>query len=124
MDADVHIDPLVLRIQPTTLRYFICIWNLFKGMGAKSEGHSGASNSHSSNLDSCLLAFCKEPLGNEGFDTGCSPCAEKEFATNALLSESPLISDWVSKKQKDKTEEETDFEARLVPYCILMGCIY
>ncbi|CAA2991579.1 autophagy-related 2 [Olea europaea subsp. europaea] len=113
VDADVHIDPLVLRIQPTTLRYFICIWNLFKGMGAKSEGHSGASNSHSSNLDSCLLAFCKEPLGNEGFDTGCSPCAEKEFATNALLSESPLISDWVSKKQKDKTEEETDFEASM-----------
>lgn len=113
VDADVHIDPLVLRIQPTTLRYVISIWNLFKGMGAKSEGHSGASNSHSSNLDSSLLAFCKEPLGNEGFVTGCSPRAEKEFATDALLSESHLISDWVSKKQKDKTEEEPDFGASM-----------
>ncbi|KAL2456804.1 autophagy 2 [Forsythia ovata] len=113
VDADVHIDPLVLRVQPSTLRYFISIWNLFKGMGAESEGHSGASSSHSSNLDSRVLAFDMGPLGNEGFVTGCSPPTEKESATYALLSESHFISDWASKNQKDRTEEEPDFGASM-----------
>ncbi|KAK4487321.1 hypothetical protein RD792_006063, partial [Penstemon davidsonii] len=107
VDADFHIDPLELRLQPSTVRCFIFMWDLFKGIGeeSKEQGHPEPPKSI---LSSRAFSSDKELLGSEGFATNCY-LMEKE-PKNVLLSDSHLISDWVSRSQKDRYEEP-DFGA-------------
>ncbi|KAK4493461.1 hypothetical protein RD792_006586 [Penstemon davidsonii] len=110
LDADLHIEPLELRLQPSTIKCFLLMWDLFQDIGEKSEdqGHGGPSNS-SSAPHSCALPSEEELLGNEGFATSCY-LMEKEPVNN-LLSESHIISDWVSRSLEDGNAEEPDFAA-------------
>lgn len=112
VDADLHIEPLELRLRPGTIRCLIFMWDLYKGYGdeTKNPGDYGPSDGLSA-TSSCTRHPDKGIFGNEGFARSC--LVEKEPVHN-LLSESHLISDWVSKSQKDKYEEEPDFGARLV----------
>ncbi|XP_073159170.1 autophagy-related protein 2 isoform X2 [Henckelia pumila] len=109
VDADLNIDPLEFRLQPSTIRCFIFLWGLFKDIGEECEDHH-----HRGLLNSSLApSYCTPPdkgiLSNEGFSGNF--CAMEKEPTNALLSESHLISDWVSKTQKDRNDEEPDFGA-------------
>lgn len=112
VDADLHIEPLELRLEPSTIRCFIFMWDLFKGIGEESEdrGHREPSDSLSAQ-SSGMHPSDEGLLGNEGFVANY--LMEKE-PVHALLSESHLISDWVSRSEKDRNEEEPDFGARLV----------
>ncbi|KAL3814219.1 hypothetical protein ACJIZ3_015487 [Penstemon smallii] len=107
VDADFHIDPLELRLQPSTVRCFIFMWDLFKGIGEESE-EQGHPEPPKSTPSSRAFPSDKELLGSEGFATNCY-LMEKE-PKNVLLSDSHLISDWVSRSQKDRYEEP-DFGA-------------
>ncbi|KAI3445996.1 hypothetical protein Pfo_002661 [Paulownia fortunei] len=110
VDADIHIEPLELRLQPSTIRCFIFMWDLFKGVGEESEdpGHREPPDGLSA-PSPCMRPSDKGLFGNERFVTN-SCLMEKEPDT--LLSESHLISDWVSRSQKERNEEEPDFGAR------------
>ncbi|XP_057787478.1 autophagy-related protein 2 [Salvia miltiorrhiza] len=108
VDANLHIEPLELRLEPSSIRYFIFMWNLLKGIGEEREDPVPREPSDSlSSSSSAMHPSSKGPLGNEFF---IANLPEKEPVHN-LLSDSHLISDWVSKSQKDLTEEEPDFGA-------------
>ncbi|KAL8541374.1 hypothetical protein ACS0TY_002578 [Phlomoides rotata] len=108
VDADLHIEPLELRLEPNTIRCFFFMWDLFKGIRDESEelGHPKPSDSLSA--PSFGMHSSVEGLHrNEGFVA--NSLMEKE-PVHTLLSESHLISDWVSRSLDDRTEEP-DFGA-------------
>ncbi|PIM99241.1 Cytoplasm to vacuole targeting protein [Handroanthus impetiginosus] len=110
VDVDLHIEPLELRLQPSTIRCFIFMWEVFRGIGG--EGVDPAhrpSDSLSASISSCMLPSDKGLFGYEDFVTEC--CLMEEEPVNTLLSESHLISDWVSRSQKKINEDEPDFGA-------------
>lgn len=111
VDANLHILPLELRLEPSSIRCFIFMWDLIKGISEEREdlGPREPSDNLSSSR-STMHPFDKGVLGNEGFGANLM---EKE-PVHTLLSDSHLISDWVSKSQKGRNEEEPDFGARLV----------
>ncbi|KAK6159348.1 hypothetical protein DH2020_006662 [Rehmannia glutinosa] len=110
VDADLHIEPLELRLQPSTIRYFIIMWDLFKGV---SEGREDPDHHEPSDGLSAPSSSMRPPekgqFGNEGFVT--NSCLMEKEPVHSLLSESNLISDWVSRSWKDRNEEEPDFGA-------------
>ncbi|KAL0384200.1 UNVERIFIED_CONTAM: Autophagy-related protein 2 [Sesamum radiatum] len=110
VDTDLHIEPLEIRIQPSTIRYSVFMWDLFKGIGEESEdlGYLEPSDSLSA-PNSCMLPSDMGLFANEGFAS--DSCLTEKEPVNTLLSESHLISDWVSRSQKCKNEEEPDFGA-------------
>lgn len=111
VDAKLHIEPLELRLEPSSIRCFIFFFDLLKGIGEQREDPGPRESSDNLLSSSSVMhPFGKGPLGNEVF---VSNLMEKDPVHN-LLSDSHLISDWVSKSQKDLNEEEPDFGARLV----------
>ncbi|GFS40000.1 autophagy 2 [Actinidia rufa] len=124
VDADAFIDPLELRFQPRTIKWFLCLWEVVKDSGKNSKdpeiyrrmesvyfnttSHGCPSTSYVTSNDMAMFYNENSPSDH------CSPM-RKETATDNLLRESQVISDWVpfsiSKKQIDGTEEEADFGA-------------
>ncbi|XP_059647781.1 autophagy-related protein 2 isoform X2 [Cornus florida] len=127
VDADAYIDPLVLRIQPCSIKWFLYLFEIFNGLRKNSKDNvhqnsesvyfSAASHCHSSISGSCVVATDKVLPNNESFFADFSSPTGKETVTNAMLPGSHLISDWVpsshSKNQKDKSEAEPDFGASI-----------
>lgn len=109
VDADLNIEPLELRLQPSTVRCFIFLWDLFKDIGKECEDRNHCGLPNNSSAPSYCIPPDKGISSNEGL-AGNFCLMEKEPA-NALLSESHLISDWVSKSQKHPNDEEPDFGA-------------
>ncbi|XP_075487391.1 LOW QUALITY PROTEIN: autophagy-related protein 2-like [Primulina tabacum] len=109
VDADLNIEPLELRLQPSTIRCFIFLWGLFKDIGEECEDRNHCGLPNNSSAPSYCITPDKGISSNEGF-AGNFCLMEKE-PENALLSESHLISDWVSKSQKPRNDEEPDFGA-------------
>lgn len=111
VDADLHIEPLELRLEPNIIRSFFFMWDLFKGICDESEELSHPKPSDSLSAPSFGMHSSVEGLHrNEGFVSNC--LIEKE-PVHTLLSESHLISDWVTRSLDDRTEEP-DFGARFV----------
>nr|GLL47319.1 autophagy-related protein 2 isoform X1 [Ipomoea trifida] len=119
VEADAFIDPLQLKFQPTSVRSFIHLWEIFKDMGDKNRNSiiSKATESDHcneqlnyglSNTDSCRLAEEVLPR-HKYFSAEYLPQIDEDPVTQALLSESHLIPDWL-RSQKDKIEEP-DFGA-------------
>ncbi|KAH6772666.1 hypothetical protein C2S51_011070 [Perilla frutescens var. frutescens] len=103
VDANLHIKPLELRLEPSIIRRFIFMWDLLKGIREEREDPGLCEPSDIlSSSSSAMHPFDKGLLGNEAL--------EKE-PVHTLLSDSHLISDWVSKSQKVPNEEEPDFGA-------------
>ncbi|EPS59643.1 hypothetical protein M569_15162, partial [Genlisea aurea] len=106
VDVNLHIEPLELRIEPSTIRFFIFVWNLFK-----CQGHAYSVPSHVPTPSSFMHRPDQEPESIKGFGSK-SYSVPKEHC-NFLLSESHLIYDWVSRKQEERIEEEPDFAASM-----------
>ncbi|CAL5387906.1 unnamed protein product [Camellia sinensis] len=125
VDADAYIDPLELRFQPSSIKWFLYLWEILKDSGKNDKGHADCNMTESvyfnapspSMLGSFVNSTYKVMPCNESSSTDFGYSIGKETGTDALLPESQLISDWVpfsiSKNQKDRTEEEPDFGARL-----------
>ncbi|XP_051146509.1 autophagy-related protein 2 isoform X2 [Andrographis paniculata] len=108
VDADLHIEPLELRLQPSTIKCFISLWNLFRGIGDGTvDAHCQEPTESLLNESECILPRGKELFRNEGIITN-SLFVDK-YAVNNPLSESHLISNWVS--QTEKPEKEPDLVA-------------
>ena len=121
VDVDAYIEPLELRFQPSTVAWFICLWDMFKDMGSTSGSEmlckatdtvydNAALNYTSSMPDVRSLNADKVLEENDNSLVNCNSLLEEECRLEALLSEFHLISDWVGRSQKD----EPEFGERLV----------
>ncbi|XP_027161566.1 autophagy-related protein 2 [Coffea eugenioides] len=115
VDVDAYIEPLELRFQPSTIAWFICLWDMFKDMGSTSGSEmlckatdtvydNAALNYTSSMPDVRSLNADKVLEENDNSLANCSSLLEEECQLEALLSESHLISDWVGRSQKDEPD--------------------
>uniref|UniRef100_A0A5B6ZZ23 Autophagy-related protein 2 n=1 Tax=Davidia involucrata TaxID=16924 RepID=A0A5B6ZZ23_DAVIN len=124
VDADAYIDPLEVMCQPSTIKWFLYLREIFKDLGKNKEGHlynkrtesvyfNAASHCHSSTLGSSMIATEKVDCETSSADF----CLLMGKETDALLPGSHLIPDWVSssisKNKKDRTEEEPYFGASI-----------
>ncbi|KAM0028778.1 putative vacuolar protein sorting-associated protein [Helianthus debilis subsp. tardiflorus] len=112
LDADVNIDPLELRLQPSTMKSVMYFMHVFEELDKDNKSfmqnkqmesiYHSVSSSHGYSSTSGSFEFStQKPDSN-------SP-VEKDSVLNALLRSSHLISDWmtspVSTDQEQKTEE-------------------
>ncbi|VFQ72115.1 unnamed protein product [Cuscuta campestris] len=118
VEADAYIDPLQLKFHPTSIRSFLCLWEMFRDIGDKNSSNiisrvtefdkcNKQLNCALSNTDSCRLSDAF--LGQNKNSTEYLHLTDEEPVGEALLSESHLIPDWV-RSQTEKTEEP-DFGA-------------
>ncbi|GER56644.1 autophagy 2 [Striga asiatica] len=110
VDADLHLEPLEIRLQPSTVKCFIFMWGLLKGVIEKTKDPGYHEPSDELSAPSSCVGPPEKGLAYNGCLIANSCVMEKEPAHN-LLSESHLISDWVSRSSKDANEEEPDFGA-------------
>ncbi|KAJ8530077.1 hypothetical protein K7X08_036912 [Anisodus acutangulus] len=105
VEADASIDPLVIKLQPSSIRCLIHLWGIFKDIGQKKD--TECSPCDSTKADTSMLSMDEGLPGSKAFSAECA--FESEPVREALLSESCLISDWVSRSRKVNYEEEPDF---------------
>ncbi|KAK9077272.1 hypothetical protein SSX86_005609 [Deinandra increscens subsp. villosa] len=116
LDADVNIDPLEIRLQPSSMKSIMYFMHVFEELAEDHKTHSkpvesiyhSVSSSHGYSPSSGSFEFSTQKPDSH------SP-AEKDTVLNALLLRSShLISDWmtspISTDQEPKTEE-SDFGA-------------
>ncbi|KAK4340236.1 hypothetical protein RND71_041698 [Anisodus tanguticus] len=105
VEANASIDPLVIKLQPSSIRCLIHLWGIFKDIGQKKD--TECSPCDSTKADTSMLSMDEGLPGSKAFSAECA--FESEPVREALLSESCLISDWVSRSRKVNDEEEPDF---------------
>ncbi|KAF8405048.1 hypothetical protein HHK36_009945 [Tetracentron sinense] len=128
VDTDVSIDPVELRFQPSTVKWFICLWESLKNLGKHDRSHmhykatdsmyfSSASQCHSSSISSAVIATDSMMPNSENSSAGFCTLMCREPVTDALLPGSHLIPDWVTlsinKSQKERAGAEPDFGASI-----------
>lgn len=108
VDADVCIDPLELRFQPSTINWFFYLWDCMKNLGKNGGDFSAVSQCHSSTV----LSTDETKTNHDHFHNDSSCVEAQETLPDALLPESHLISDWVpfftNKNQGGGTIGESD----------------
>ncbi|KAL4615459.1 hypothetical protein ACB092_07G126400 [Castanea dentata] len=123
VDADVSIDPVELRLQPSTIKWLLLSWETVKNLDKDCSGHmhyrsmdsinfNSASNCHSSTPLSTANVTDKmiQIFGRSSLDI--SSLTLEESVTEGMLPGAHLISDWVSANQNQKDGiEELDFGA-------------
>ena len=130
VDADVYIDPIELRFQPSTIKWFLLLWESLKSLGrdgldGKERIHHKTTESvsnlasycHSSTLASAAVATDEVIPTCESFAADFCSTTGQESVTDILLPH--LISDWVPFSVNDQKEEEVAFGARLVFLLVL-----
>lgn len=111
VEVDASIDPLVIKLQPSSIRCLIHLWGILKDTGQKKDTEFPPCNSvmtcDSTKADTSMLSMDEVLPGSKTISAECA--FESEPVREALLSESRLISDWVSRSRKVNDEEEPDF---------------
>lgn len=111
VEADVSIDPLVIKLQPSSIRCLIHLCGILNDMGQKKDAEFFPCNSvmicDSIKGDTSMRSMDEVLPSSKAFSAECT--FESDPVREALLSESRLISDWVSRSRKINDEEEPDF---------------
>lgn len=125
VDADVYVDPIVLRFQPSTIKWLLHSWDTIKHLDKDGKGCMNHNLKGSAELNSTLLCQSSRSVsvtnemitGHGCLPADCSSLTQQEPLTEALLLASHLISDWVPFSahinHKDGVQE-LDFGARQV----------
>nr|DAD41239.1 TPA_asm: hypothetical protein HUJ06_015562 [Nelumbo nucifera] len=126
VDADVSIDSLELIFQPSTIRWFICLWESLKNIDKDARIHmqhkatglaypSSASLYQSSTPCASMITSDIVTPKSESSSSGFYSLVSQETGTDALLPGSHLIPDWVplsfNKNANDRDEVEHNFGA-------------
>ncbi|RZC48420.1 hypothetical protein C5167_016847 [Papaver somniferum] len=126
LDADICIDPVEIRLHPSTIMWMICLWESLKNLdkdeglayskGTNSVYHNSASQFHPSTISSAVVATDKVTQWSEGgFPLDFFPQTGFETTIDPLLQGSHVIPDWVPlyahKNLNDRTEAAPDFGA-------------
>ncbi|XP_050212203.1 autophagy-related protein 2 [Mercurialis annua] len=99
VDATVSIDPLELRLQPSTIKWLLLLWNSYKTL---EEGlHNKPTDSVDLNLSS---HFYSSTLDRGSFSSAVSSLTGKESASDAMLPGSHLIPDWVPNSMEEQNK--------------------
>ncbi|KAK6241046.1 Atg2/VPS13 [Theobroma cacao] len=124
VDVDVSIDPIELRFQPSTIKWFLLSWETYK-----SFDKVGRNIMHYETADSIYLnsnsqfqssvpavTIIDKVIANQGsFSADCTSLHVQEPVAEAVLPGSHLIPNWVpisvGKSQRDCIGEEVDFGA-------------
>lgn len=128
VDADVSIDPVELRFQPSTMEWLLHSWETFKKLekdGSNYILNKSTDTVHLNSASNCLLSkpgsasiFMNKVIPIHGEVSDSSSFTMRESPAEAQLPGPHLISDWVplstDRSQKAGIEEELDFGARLV----------
>uniref|UniRef100_A0A2P2KFT1 Autophagy-related protein 2 n=1 Tax=Rhizophora mucronata TaxID=61149 RepID=A0A2P2KFT1_RHIMU len=125
VDADVNIDPLELRFEPSTIKWFLILWETYKNLirHGGANGHykptesvyfNSASHFGSSACFPAMLAADKGIPVRGGFSSASS-LSGTEAMSEAMLHGSHLIHDWVpnsvKESEKDGAPKELDLGA-------------
>ncbi|XP_061367133.1 autophagy-related protein 2 [Gastrolobium bilobum] len=125
VDADVCVDPIVLKFQPSTIKWLLQSWETFKNLNKDGNGCLNHNVGGSAILNSTLLchpsasvsvpnATSEMLTGHGSLSADCASLTQPEPPTEALFPAAHLISDWVPYsthiKHKDGIQE-LDFGA-------------
>ena len=121
VDADVYVDPIVLRFQPSTVKWLLHSWETFKNTGKASTNNNLRGSSqlscHSPASVPVMDATSETITGHGSLPADCSSLTQPESPTEDLHPAPHLISDWVPFSthisHKDSIQE-LDFGARQV----------
>lgn len=128
VDADVSVDSVELRVQPSSIKWVIAIWESLKNVGTAQ-----LSNIHKpgdSSDQNSRLYICSSTSGSSVPDPGkvtsssgiyskdIFPAINQERVPDAFLTRAHVIHDWVpeSINQEGRTDLEPDYGARFVSY--------
>lgn len=120
VDADVSIEPVELRFQPSTIKWLLLAWEKYKNLEKDGSSLKSAdsvfldSASHCISPRSVCSAADKVMPICGSFPTESSSLTLQDSMTEGLLPGSHLISDWVPfllHKNKEDAIEELDFGA-------------
>ncbi|XP_015892896.3 autophagy-related protein 2 isoform X5 [Ziziphus jujuba] len=125
VDADVSIDPVDLKFQPSTIKWLLHSWEKFNKLEKNGNDSilnkstdtvhlTSVSNCHSSKPVSTAFPVNKVVPIHGGFSTDLSSLTMKECVAEAVLPGPHLISDWVplySDRSQKVGAEELDFGA-------------
>lgn len=122
VDADVSIDPVELRFQPSTIEWLLRLWDTFKKLEKDGSCHNKSTDTvQLSSASNCLLSKPGSTAiltPKHGQFSGLTSLTVREPTAEALQPGPHLISDWVplstDKSNKVGVVEELDFGARLV----------
>jgi autophagy-related protein 2 len=128
LDAEVCVDPVELRLQPSTIKWFLLSWETYKNIDQDGRGDAhykstepvyfnSSSHFHSSLSIPGVVANDKVSPVRGSLTSAFSSFTGKESVSEAMLPGSHLISDWVPnsiQNEKDGIQEELDLGARLV----------
>jgi autophagy-related protein 2 len=128
LDAEVCVDPVELRLQPSTIKWFLLSWETYKNIDQDGRGDAhykstepvyfnSSSHFHSSLSIPGVVANDKVSPVRGSLTSALYSFTGKESVSEAMLPGSHLISDWVPnsiQNEKDGIQEELDLGARLV----------
>ncbi|KAK9136018.1 hypothetical protein Syun_015348 [Stephania yunnanensis] len=127
VDADILIDPLELRVKPSTIMWVMHLYHLLKNLEKDGQCHvhckeansvyyNSASQFHSS-VTGSVLVTTDGMMNGESIKAGsCSPTSPEPRAHDSLLREPNVIPDWVpmsNANQNEKVKEEPDLSASI-----------
>ncbi|XP_038705539.1 autophagy-related protein 2-like isoform X2 [Tripterygium wilfordii] len=125
VDADIYVDPIELRFQPSTIKWFLLSWEIYRslGKGARGPNHTtliesdflnGDSHVSSTLISSAIIPDNMIPIrGSVPSNFSC--VAQKQTSFEDMLPGSHFIHDWVpfpaSESEKDSIGGELDLAA-------------
>ncbi|KAF5727248.1 hypothetical protein HS088_TW22G00937 [Tripterygium wilfordii] len=115
VDADICVDPIELRFQPSTIKWFLLSWEIYSSLGkgprfpnhaklTESDFLNAVSHFSSTPVSSAIIPDNMIPLGGS-VPSNFSSLGQKQTVFEAMLPGSHFIHDWVpfpvSESQKD-----------------------
>ncbi|CAN1133503.1 Autophagy-related protein 2 [Linum perenne] len=110
VDANVCIDPVELRVQPGTIKWFLLAWKAYKilhrdsALNTQSKPTDSVYFNSGSQLYSSTRNSASSPTANFFSAPGTSPQGQQSFS-ESVLPESNLIPDWMPNSVKDGVQE-------------------
>ncbi|KAK9109179.1 hypothetical protein Sjap_017239 [Stephania japonica] len=127
VDADILIDPLELRVKPSTIMWVMHLYHFLTNLEKDGQCHvhckeansvyyNSASQFHSS-VSGSVLVTTDGTMNGESIKAGlCSPASPEPRTSNSLLRELNVIPDWVpmsNANRNEKVKEEPDLSASI-----------
>uniref|UniRef100_A0A7N0T1I9 Autophagy-related protein 2 n=1 Tax=Kalanchoe fedtschenkoi TaxID=63787 RepID=A0A7N0T1I9_KALFE len=119
VDANMAVDPIMLMIEPSTIKWMVMFWDSFKRMekdhhlATSSVYYNASSQLFSSVFGSTMTSAGKLSSIEESLSSSRKLSLGKEPTTSCLLPASLIISDWVpspvNENQTDGRYEGLDF---------------
>lgn len=128
VDADVSIDPIELKLQPSTITWIVCLWQSLKNVdrddllhmhdsNMNSVYYTSASQFHCSTQGSAMTGTDRVLTSSDYISAGFFAQNSQGSSNDALLRGSHVIPDWLalstSINQKGRVEPEPDLSASI-----------